>query len=168
MTESLLTTLDPKVYECLTKFALVHRVFDCDPALADTAAFCSHYGFSESKSANALVTATKNEPTKFACCIVLATTKLDVNKKVSALLGVKKVSFANADQTMALTGMQIGGVTPFGLPDIPIYVDAAVMSVDEIILGGGNRNTKVFMPPDELRKLPGVEIIDGLGIPKAQ
>ena len=166
MAESLTTDLDPKVFESLEKFGLVHRVFNCDPTLADTAAFCAHYGFSESKSANALITASKNEPVKFACCIVLATTKLDVNKKVSSLLGVKKVSFANAEQTMQLTGMQIGGVTPFGLPEIPIYVDSAVLAVDEIILGGGNRSTKVFMSPEELRKLPGVEFIDGLAIPK--
>ena len=81
---------------------------------------------------------------KFACCIVLATCKLDVNKKVSALLETKKVSFASAEQTLELTGMQIGGVTPFGLPDIPIFIDSMVMEQKEVIMGGGNRSTKVF------------------------
>ena len=164
--ESPSLNLDEKVAKALTDLKMVYRVFDCDPALADTAAFCEHYGFPQGQSANAIIVASKHEPVKFACCIVLATTKLDVNKKVSLLLGVKKVSFANSDQTVALTGMQIGGVTPFGLPAIPIYVDAAVMQQDDAILGGGNRSTKVFMAPNELLKLPGVEVIEGLAIPK--
>ncbi|HEY9685062.1 MAG TPA: YbaK/EbsC family protein [Oculatellaceae cyanobacterium] len=165
--ESVSINLDEKVARALSDLKMAHRVFDCDPSLADTAAFCEHYGFSLGQSANAIVVASKNEPVKFACCIVLATTKLDVNKKVSLLLGTKKVSFANAEQTMELTGMQIGGVTPFGLPPIPIYVDAAVMQQEDVILGGGNRSTKVFMAPSELLKLPGVEVIEGLGILKS-
>lgn len=166
MVEGLQSALDSKVQESLDKLGMTHRVFSCDPALADTATFCEKYGFSQGQSANAIITATKSEPVKFACCVVLASTKLDVNKKVSALLGSKKVSFANAEQTLELTGMQIGGVTPFGLPEIPVFVDAAVLGCEEIILGGGNRSTKVLMSPEELRKLPGVEFVDGLGIPK--
>jgi prolyl-tRNA editing enzyme YbaK/EbsC (Cys-tRNA(Pro) deacylase) len=166
--ESVSLNLDEKVARALSDLKMVYRVFDCDPSLADTAAFCEHYGFSQGQSANAIIVASKNEPVQFACCIVLATTRLDVNKKVSALLGVKKVSFANAEQTVELTGMQIGGVTPFGLPAIPIYVDAAVMQQDDAILGGGNRSTKVFLAPGELLKLPGVEVVEGLAVPKRQ
>jgi prolyl-tRNA editing enzyme YbaK/EbsC (Cys-tRNA(Pro) deacylase) len=158
--------LHPQVTKCLEQFGIVHKVFSCDPELADTARFCEHYGFSTGASANAIIAASKAEPVKFACCIVLATCKLDVNKKVSALMGTKKVSFASAEQTLELTGMQIGGVTPFGLPEIPIYIDALVMEQEEVIMGGGNRSTKVFLNPHELEKLPGAEVIDGLGILK--
>ena len=80
------------------------------------------------------------------------------------MLGVKKASFASGDQTKELTGMQIGGVTPFGLPDIPIYVDAAVMLNSEIVLGGGNRSTKVLLDPKELLKMPNVEAVKSLAI----
>ena len=163
---SQVSELHPQVEKCLAEFGIVHTVFSCDPELADTTRFCEHYGFSTGASANAIIAASKAEPVKFACCIVLATCKLDVNKKVSALLETKKVSFASAEQTLELTGMQIGGVTPFGLPEIPIFIDAQVMEQPEVIMGGGNRATKVFLNPLELKKLPGAVIIDGLGILK--
>ena len=155
------------VADALAQHQLQYSVFECDPSFADTALFCEKYGFQLGQSANAIIVATKSEPVRFACCIVLANTKLDVNRTVSKLLGAKKVSFATAEQTMALTGMQIGGVTPFGLPDIPLYVDAAVMASSlEIILGGGNRSTKVVLQPEQLLKLANVEIVDGLAISK--
>jgi len=163
---SLLSELHASVSACLENCGIEYKVFQCDPELADTAAFCEHYGFAAGQSANAIVCASKVEPIKYACCLVLANYKLDVNKKVSQLLGAKKVSFASAEQTLALTGMQIGGVTPFGLPDIPIYIDAAVMGNKEIVLGGGNRSTKVLLDPVQLEKLPGAQVIEGLALPR--
>jgi prolyl-tRNA editing enzyme YbaK/EbsC (Cys-tRNA(Pro) deacylase) len=158
--------LDPSVAKALDELGMQYRVLACDPALADTAAFCEHYGFSTGQSANAIIVATKAAPVRFACCVVLATTKLDVNKKVSLLLGTKKLSFATAEQTQALTGMQIGGVTPFGLPDTPVYIDSAVTNVADLIFGGGNRGSKVIMQPEELHKIPNVEFVEGLAIAK--
>ncbi len=166
MTE-LVKGLHPLVDAALKDRGIVYEVFDCDPDFADTALFCQQYGFLPEQSANAIIAATKVEPIKFACCIVLANTKLDVNKKVSKLLGAKKVSFASAEQTMQLTGMQIGGVTPFGLPQLPIYIDAKVMaSPHKVVLGGGNRVSKVVLPAQELLKLANVEVIDDLAISK--
>ena len=105
------------------------EIVDCDPTLADTAAFCAAYGYAMEDSANAIVVIGKSEPPRFALCLVLATTRLDVNKAVRARLGTRKASFAPAETTTALTGMTIGGVTPFAVPDgLPIWVDAAVMS----------------------------------------
>jgi prolyl-tRNA editing enzyme YbaK/EbsC (Cys-tRNA(Pro) deacylase) len=160
-------TLDPAVIDTLNTYGLSFKVFPCDPELADTAAFCEHYGFSPDQSANTIVvTSRKVEPVRRAACVVLATTKLDVNKKVSELLDAKRVSFADSETTMAVTGMMIGGVTAVGISDLPVYVDAAVMQRDEIILGGGNRSTKLLIHPHELTKLPNVQIVEGLGIPK--
>jgi prolyl-tRNA editing enzyme YbaK/EbsC (Cys-tRNA(Pro) deacylase) len=159
--------LHDQVATALASHQLEYSVFACDPDFADTALFCEKYGFQLGQSANAIIVATKVEPIRYACCIVLANTKLDVNRTVAKLLEAKKVSFATAEQTMALTGMQIGGVTPFGLSDIPLYVDASVMaSALEVILGGGNRSTKVVLKPDQLLKLPNVQVIDGLAIAK--
>jgi prolyl-tRNA editing enzyme YbaK/EbsC (Cys-tRNA(Pro) deacylase) len=158
--------LDSKVEAALTSGGLTYRVFECDPELADTQLFCEHYGFSLQQAANTLLTASRSEPIQFAACIVLATTRLDVNKKVSQLMNVKKVSFASQEQTVSLTGMQLGGVTPFGLPDLPIYVDAAVMQQDEVITGGGNRSSKVFLAPQELLKLPNVVVVENLAVPR--
>jgi prolyl-tRNA editing enzyme YbaK/EbsC (Cys-tRNA(Pro) deacylase) len=141
---------------------LVYTVLACDPDLADTAAFCEQYGFAPGQSANTIIVAAKDDPAKLACCVVLATTKLDVNKAVRKLLGVKKASFAPQEFTRGHTGMEIGGVTAVGIEDMPIYVDAAVMDVPEIIMGGGNRSSKLLLAPDELSKLPNMTIIEDL------
>lgn len=163
---NLSSILDPKVELGLKQTDIAHRVFECLPEMADTAAFCEHYGFAIDQAANTIITASKTDPVRFACCIVLGSTKLDVNKKVCQLLGVKKASFANAEQTIALSGMQIGGVTPFGLTDIPFFIDAAVMQKTEVVMGGGNRSSKVLVNPNELLKLPGAQVIESLALVK--
>ena len=140
-----------------------YRLFACDPALADTAQFCAAYGFELEDSANTIVVAGKSEPRRYAACIVLAPHRLDVNRAVKARLGTRKASFAGADETRALTGMEIGGVTPFGLPvDLPVWVDAAVMDRSQIVLGGGSRSWKVIAEPRILLALPGAEVVPGL------
>jgi prolyl-tRNA editing enzyme YbaK/EbsC (Cys-tRNA(Pro) deacylase) len=142
---------------------LEYRELDCDPTLADTAQFCEAYGFALDQSANAIIVASKGDDPKYCCCVVLATTRLDVNKVVCKLLGVRKASFASADQTKELTGMEIGGVTAFGLSDnLPIYVDAAVMAQKEVIMGGGNRSSKLILDPKQLQHIQRVQVVEGL------
>jgi prolyl-tRNA editing enzyme YbaK/EbsC (Cys-tRNA(Pro) deacylase) len=144
-----------------------HELFPCDPALADTAAFCAAYGFDPADSANTIVVIGKSDPPVFAACVVLATHRLDVNRAVKQRLGTRKASFASPDETRALTGMEIGGVTAFGLPPgLPLWVDGAVMDRERIVLGGGSRSWKVLAPPSILRTLPNVEIVSGLAAPR--
>lgn len=158
--------LHPAVQAALEKHGLAFKVMECDPQMADTAAFCEHYKIEPGKTCNAIVGAGKADPTKFACCVILSTCKLDVNKKLCQILGVKRCSFASAEQTMETTGMQIGGVTPVGIQNLPILVDSAVMNCDEVVLGGGNRSTKLLIDPRELLKLPECSVVEGLGIPR--
>jgi prolyl-tRNA editing enzyme YbaK/EbsC (Cys-tRNA(Pro) deacylase) len=140
-----------------------YELFPCDPSLADTAAFCAAYGFDPEDSANTIVVIGKSDPPRFAACVTLAPFRLDVNRTVRDRLGTRKASFAPAEQTAALTGMQIGGVTVFGLPpDMPIWVDARVMVRDRIVLGGGSRSWKVIAAPSILGHLPNAEIVEGL------
>ena len=140
-----------------------YELFACDPALADTAAFCAAYGFDLADSANTIVVIGKGNPPVYAACVVLATHRLDVNRVVKQRLGTRKASFASQDETRALTGMAIGGVTAFGLPDeLPLWVDRAVMERERIVLGGGSRSWKVIAPPSILMTLPNVEVVDGL------
>jgi prolyl-tRNA editing enzyme YbaK/EbsC (Cys-tRNA(Pro) deacylase) len=114
-------------------------------------------------SANTIVVAGKADPRRYAACVVLATRRLDVNRVVSKRLGTRKASFAASEETAELTGMTIGGVTPFGLPaDLPVWVDAAVMERERIVLGGGSRSWKVLAAPEILRRLPNVEVVEGL------
>jgi prolyl-tRNA editing enzyme YbaK/EbsC (Cys-tRNA(Pro) deacylase) len=143
-----------------------HELFPCDPALADTAAFCAAYGFALDDSANTIIVAGKSNPPVYAACVVLASCRLDVNRTVRSRLGTRKASFASPDETRVLTGHEIGGVTAFGLPaGLPLLVDAAVLSRERIVLGGGSRSWKVIAPPSILLTVDGVEVVEGLGNP---
>jgi prolyl-tRNA editing enzyme YbaK/EbsC (Cys-tRNA(Pro) deacylase) len=147
----------------LAPLRVAYELFPCDPALADTAQFCAAYGFEPGESANTIVVVGKADPRRYAACIALATHRLDVNRTIRDRLGTRKASFAAAEETTALTGMAIGGVTPFGLPpDLPLWVDAAVMARPRIVLGGGSRNWKVITTPDILLALPGAVVVEGL------
>lgn len=143
-----------------------YELFACDPALADTAAFCAAYGFAPEDSANTIVVVGKSNPPVYAACVVLATHRLDVNHAVRDRLGTRKASFASPDETRQLTGHEIGGVTAFGLPaGLPLWVDASVMGRPRIVLGGGSRNWKVIAPPSILLTLANVEVVEGLANP---
>lgn len=144
------------------------EVMACDPDLADTAAFCEAYGVDPADSANTILVASKRPAGVHAACIVLATHRLDVNRAVRSQLEVKKLSFASAELTVDLTGMEIGGVTPFGLPpSMRVLVDSAVMQRTEIVIGGGNRSSKLRLAPEGLTRLASVEVIEGLAQPFA-
>lgn len=155
-----------RLVEVLARLGVEYELFACDPELADTAQFCAAYGFALEDSANTIVVVGKAEPRRYAACIVLAPHRLDVNHAVRDRLGTRKASFAGADETRELTGMAIGGVTPFGLPDhLPVLVDAAVMARSRIVLGGGSRSWKVIAEPGILLALPNVEVVEGLAGP---
>jgi len=153
--ERLVAALDP--------LGVDYELFACDPALADTAAFCAAYGFAPEDSANTILVIGKSDPPRYAACVVLAPNRLDVNRAVRDRLGTRKASFAPSESTREITGMEIGGVTVFGMPPgLSIWVDARVMERDRIVLGGGSRSWKVIAPPAILRALPGVEVVEGL------
>jgi len=156
---------EAEVRAAVERIGVDHEIVGCDPALADTAAFCATYGYELGDSANTILVVGKSEPVSYVACVVLATTRLDVNRAVRQRLGVKKASFASAQQTQEVTGMMIGGVTPFALPDdLPIWVDSRVVARPRIILGGGSRSCKVIGPPELLTRQPAVEVVDGLAL----
>ena len=160
-------TLELLVQRALLSNDVTYEVLPCDPDMADTAAFCAHYGFAIEQAANTILVASKKvDPPKYAACVVLGTTRLDVNKKVRELLAVKRLSFADEETAMDRTGMMIGGVTAFGIGDLPIYVDSAVMEQARVVMGGGNRSSKLLLGPNELIKLPNVVVVEGLARPK--
>jgi prolyl-tRNA editing enzyme YbaK/EbsC (Cys-tRNA(Pro) deacylase) len=148
--------------EALEASGIEFEIFPCDPGLADTAQFCEAYGFPLDDSANTILVVGKSDPPVYAVCVVLATTRLDVNRMVKKKLGVRKASFASGADTERMTGMAIGGVTPFGLPtEIPLWVDHRVMERARIVLGGGRRDRKVLAPPQILTAV-GAEVVDDL------
>jgi len=155
------TILHDRVRESLDTAGIEYETLACAAELADTAEFCAHYGIAAEEACNAILVALKTTPRRYVACLVRADTKLDVNRKVSALTGVKRLSFASSEETAELTGMLIGGVTIPGLPDdVEIYLDERVMERPRIIIGGGNRSSKIRIAPAELLKLPHASVAD--------
>ena len=135
-----------------------------DPDLADTAAFCEQYGVAMADSANCVVIAgRRGETTRYAACVVLATTRADVNGVVRKRLDARKASFAPMEDAVTLTGMEFGGITPIGLPaPWPVLIDAAVLERDVVVIGSGLRRSKLALPSAALGQLPNAEVIEGL------
>lgn len=157
--------IESRVEAALAATGLAYELIACDPELADTAAFCAHYGYPLDQSANTILVASRKPEGRHAACVVLATHRLDVNKRVRRLLGVQKLSFAPPEITVEVTGMLIGGVTPLALPaGLPLWIDRAVMTNEWVILGGGSRSLKVKADPKVLTSLPGAEVVEGLAI----
>lgn len=140
-------------------------VAEIDPALADTAEFCAAYSSPLDGSANCVVvTGRRSGVTRYAACLVLATTRADVNGLVRRRLDVRKASFASMDDAVALTGMEYGGITAIGLPDDwPLLVDAAVAGAPAVVIGSGIRGSKLALPGELAARLPGAEVVEGLG-----
>ncbi|SEH88820.1 Cys-tRNA(Pro) deacylase, prolyl-tRNA editing enzyme YbaK/EbsC [Mycolicibacterium rutilum] len=136
-------------------------VAEIDPTLADTAAFCEHYDVALEVSANCVVVeARRAERVWYAACLVLATTRADVNGVVRKHLGARKISFAAMDTAVSLTGMEYGGITPVGLPDDwPILIDEGVLAQEHVIIGGGVRGSKLLAVPAVLAQLPNAEVL---------
>ncbi len=150
----------------LEALGVVYEVVECDPDFADTARFCERYGYPMEASANAICVVGKSAERPMACCVVLASMRLDVNGVVRRRLGTRKASFADAATTTERTGMMIGGVTPFGLPaSLPVWIDAQVMECDQVIVGGGSRDCKILCPPASLLAVAGAEVVENLARP---
>ncbi|SDO86390.1 YbaK/EbsC family protein [Actinacidiphila guanduensis] len=143
---------------------------DTDPAKADTADFVATYGEDlKDASANCVVVAGKRgSDVTLAACLVLATTRLDVNGTVRRHLGVRKASFAPMETAVSETGMEYGGITPVGLPaGWPLLVDSAVAEAPYLVVGSGARRGKLIVPGKVLAALPGAVVLEGLATPVA-
>jgi prolyl-tRNA editing enzyme YbaK/EbsC (Cys-tRNA(Pro) deacylase) len=143
------------------------EVAEIDPQLADTEAFCAAYAIDPAASANCVVVAgRRGDDVRLAACLVLATTRADVNGVVRRRLDARKASFAPLDSAVADTGMEYGGITPIGLPgSLPVLVDAAVVAAAQVVVGSGLRRSKLVLPGEAVAALPRVEVLPGLGQP---
>ena len=153
--------LDPRVQQHLDSLGIEYETLACEEHLADTAEFCAHYNIAPQEACNTILVALKTNPRTYVACLVRADTKLDVNHRVSDLVEVKRLSFASGEETAQLTGQLIGGVTLFALPsEMPIYIDERVMQQPRVILGGGNRTSKIRIDPNALEKLPNARVAE--------
>jgi prolyl-tRNA editing enzyme YbaK/EbsC (Cys-tRNA(Pro) deacylase) len=161
-----MSILDPRVQQHIDSLGIEHEPLSCEEHLADTAEFCAHYNIAPQEACNTILVALKTNPRTYIACLVRADTKLDVNHKVSDITSVKRLSFASGEETASLTGQLIGGVTVFALPpDVPLYIDERVMEQPRVIVGGGNRTSKVRLDPHALERLANTRVAD-IAVPR--
>ncbi len=155
--------IERRVETFLDGMGVDYEVVRIDPDFADTMNFCERYGYPIETSGNTIVVASKRGTKKYSASVVRADKRLDVNRKVCQLMGIKRASFAKPEETSELTGMMIGGVTCLALPpEMPIYVDASLLDQPYVILGGGSRSTKIKTDPSILSMIPNAVVIEGL------
>ena len=147
----------------LADIPIAAEIIACDPDKADTAVFCAYYGYALEDSVNTILVSAKTGEKRTVACVLLADSRLDVNHAVRKRLQSRRVSFASAEKTRELTGMEIGGVSPLALPDdMAVWIDTRVMQRETIILGGGGRDTKIVTTPEIFKYIPNTEVVDNL------
>ena len=158
--------LAPPTHAALDQLGLLEEVgvVEIDPALSDTASTQQEFGLEPDMLANCVVVGGKREGNeRLAACVVLATTRADVNGVVRNHLDVRKASFLPTDRAVALTGMEYGGITPIGLPaGWPVLVDRLVIGTELVVIGSGVRRSKLLLPGALLARVNSAEIIEGL------
>ena len=162
-----MSSTEKKIIDALNQIGTPYEIIEIDPSFSDTRAFCDRYGYPPERTCNTIIVTSRKGPKNYAACVVLAHTRLDVNKRVRSLLGTAKASFAPAEEVKELTGMEIGGVTPLALPaGLPLYVDERVTRAEWVILGGGSRGIKIKVAPVVFIKLS-AKVIPELAIVEA-
>ena len=156
----------PPVWQAIETLGLQDAVgvVEIDPAQSDTAATQQTYGLDATTLANCVVVAGRREgQERVAACVVLASTRVDVNTVVRQRLDVRKSSFLPMERAVEETGMEYGGITPIGLPAAwPVLIDGRVAAAPAVIIGSGIRRSKLIVPGALLAQLPGSEVIEGL------
>ncbi|MGP6157524.1 MAG: YbaK/EbsC family protein [Vulcanimicrobiaceae bacterium] len=140
-------------------------VAEIDPQLADTQAFCERYAVPLERSANCVILAARREGRGwFAACVVLATTRADVNNLAKRHLGASKISFASMESATGACAMEYGGITPLGLPaGWPVLIDAAAAAAEWVVIGSGLRRSKISLPGAALAEIPNAVVLESLG-----
>lgn len=82
-------------------------------------------------------------------------------KKLTKVLGVKKVRFADGETVMESTGFSPGGVSPIGLVrDVPLYLDQSLWDFDIVYAAAGTANSALPVSPDRLCEITQAKVID--------
>jgi prolyl-tRNA editing enzyme YbaK/EbsC (Cys-tRNA(Pro) deacylase) len=160
--------LHKKVALALEELGIIYELLSIDPDFADTGSFCVKYNYPLEYSGNTIIVASKKGPERYVACIIQASASLNVNQMVTRLMDTRKASFASSEKVVQLTGMMIGGVTPFGLPQgMAVYADEELKTIDYLILGSGDRGAKVKIEGCELHKIPNICFVTGLSSKKS-
>lgn len=82
-------------------------------------------------------------------------------KALRGYLGQSRLTMADKDEVLQITGYPIGAVSPFGTASkLRVLVDASVFVEEEISIGSGIRGTTIIMKSADLKRALGdVEMV---------
>lgn len=87
--------------------------------------------------------------------------------KLRAHLGVSRMSLPDADEAKAVTGYVRYTITPFGSTRAwPAIVDASIMTLPTVSVGGGARGVNIHLAPADLVRALSADVVD-VTIPEA-
>jgi Cys-tRNA(Pro)/Cys-tRNA(Cys) deacylase len=86
--------------------------------------------------------------------VIPATGQVDL-KLMAAALGEKKVSLPSEKEAEALTGLQVGGISPLALINkgFQVLIDASAQTHPEIHISGGQRGLNICLPVKAVAEL---------------
>lgn len=100
----------------------------------------------------------KGKDSRFRLIVCAGDKRVD-NKKLKAVLGVK-ARFATAEEIEFETGFRPGGVCPFGIDRLPIFIDDSLSRFEIIYPAAGNDASGVPISFATLRDLANAETCD--------
>ena len=81
--------------------------------------------------------------------------------KLRRHLGVRRLSLPDASMALEATGYERGAITPFGSTGTwPVVADSAMLSLEEVSIGGGAHGVSITMSPTDLRNYLGADVAD--------
>lgn len=142
-------------------------VAEIDPDVADTAALVAASDVALEECANCVLVAGKRDgEQRVAAAMVRGSDRADVNGLLKRTLDVRKASFLPREEAVAASAMEFGGITPVGLPGgWRVLVDDGVAALPRAVVGSGVRRSKLALPGALLGRLPGAQVLEGLGSP---
>lgn len=84
-------------------------------------------------------------------CVVLASDREVVMKKLAAALGAKACEMMAPADAERITGYRVGGVSPLGQKRrLPTVIDAAAAGLSQAYVNGGRRGLQARLAPGDL------------------
>ena len=156
--------IEAKIAAALRGLGATCEVIRIDPDFADTAAFCESTVCRSTIRATPSSSARRRGRRSTAPCLVLATTRLDVNHgapphgRFASLVrhGRRDEGSHGHDDRRRDPARPLP-------PAVPIYVDERIMALDYVILSG-SRSSKLKLSPDLLRRLPSLTVVPDLAL----
>lgn len=96
----------------------------------------------------------------FVIAVASGPSRLD-RKALAAAAGLSRLSMADADTVLSLTGFPAGGVAPVGhATRLPVIVDAAVLDLPVAWGGGGDERLLLRLSPADIVRLTGATVAE--------